>query len=79
MFWKGIRLSSAATLEFTSIAGFLFVPLLISKSARVFVVLSMTIPIWAISASAESSSSFCSRKPGCSGFSMNSQPQMPST
>ena len=45
MFCTGIRRSSAAIFELTSIAGFRLVPLLISKMARVFVVLSMTIPI----------------------------------
>jgi len=49
---------------FTSSAGFLFVPLLISKIARVFVVLSIIMPIWAISAAAPRSNSFCCRKPG---------------
>ena len=74
-----MRRSSAAIFEFTSIAGFRLVPLLISKRARVLVVLSMTIPIWAISALASIGNSFCRRKPGGSGFSMNSHAQIPST
>jgi len=79
MFWSGMRRSSAFIFEFTSIAGFLLLPLLISKIARVLVVLSMTMPICAIAAVASSVSSFCRRNPGARGFSTNSQAQTPST